>query len=246
MIFRLKFLMATFFLSHFTGAVHGIKAMDEKSIPAGWELSATLALFRNLPFVESTPFPVSQGDVYFSQNEDFQIENTEQVFTNTYRFYRATNDGKFMEITVVERHTMGMGETPEGEGYLRVADLDRSLAIVDAVPEGTDVLADLSKLLAYIFDNRPALLVSKAGEFAKQLNYGKEGRIRPADYNQPRVSFFEDKAGKLEKIRIYGVASLLSQVGAIGAVDDIQNQVLEVSIDGSGVADASLTSLLRQ
>jgi hypothetical protein len=242
MIFKLKCLLVTLSLTFLTGAAPGICAMNEKSIQPGWELSATLALFRNLPFIDSALFPASQGDVYFSQTEDFKLE-TEQVFTNTYRFYRATTDGKFMAITVVEEQKMG--ETPEGSYYLRVADLDRSLAIVDALPEGTDVLTDLSTLLSYIFDNRAALLVSKAGEFARQLNYGKEGRIRNVDYHQPRVSFFEDPSGKLEKVRIYGVASLLSQVGAISESPDLECQVLEVSVDDTGAANASLTSLLH-
>lgn len=217
---------------------------SEKSIPAGWELSATLALFRNMPFLDSSAFPPSQGDVYYSHSDEFRLEGTTQIFDNTYRFYRQTKDGKFLEITVLEeQHT---GETGDGGFYQKVADISRSLKTVNERPRSAELRPDLSKLLGYIFDHRPALLVSKAGEMAKELNYGVQGRNRTPDYSQPRVSFLQDNAGEVEQIRIMGLASLLSpsQKSALLPRDQaLENPVLQISVNASGAAEVSFASL---
>lgn len=214
--------------------------MNEETIPSGWELSTTLALFRNLPLMGSETFPASQGDVYFSKSEEFKDGKT-QTFINTYRFYRKTDAGNYLAVSVTERHEMSVGA--DGNYSHRVFDVSRSLESVDKLPSDAKKAEGLSMLLSYIFDHREALLKSEAGEIARQLNYGTGGRLRSSDYSQPRVSFVKDGAGKVEKFRVYGLSALMSEGQARTSKISQPNQVLEISVNPSGAAQVSVVSL---
>jgi hypothetical protein len=234
---RFFFCSALLVLSSIPGAASAAN-MNVKEISAGWPLSATLALFRNVPLMEAE-FPPSEGPVYFSHSEDVQIDKV-QKFTNTYRFYRKTSGTQFLELTIVEEHKMG--EKEDGGFYHHVADLGRSLGTVDSLPEKAKLIKDLSALLGYVLDNRNPLQNSEAAEMAKQLNYGEEGRMRTADYSQPRVSFVQNRSGEVEKVRIHGLTALLNRDGVRAAKVSQEDQILEMSVDASGVAKVSLTS----
>lgn len=214
--------------------------MKEKEIPAGWELSATLALFRNLPLMESGQFPKTSGDVYLARSEEFQ-DGAAQTFINTYNFCRKADNGKFMIVTVVEKHEMG--QTGDGGFYHKVFDISRSLSSGDALPPKSDKIAVVSELLEYIFDYREPLKNSQAGELAKELNYGTGGRVRTPDYGHPRVSFTEDKKGNVEKVRIHGLTTLLGANQAAATKGSDENQVLEMSVDQSGKAVVSFSAV---
>ncbi|MDF1753278.1 MAG: hypothetical protein P1U89_10920 [Verrucomicrobiales bacterium] len=223
--------------------------MNERDIPAGWDLSATLALFRNLPILDVTSLPATTGDVYLMREEAF-AERDGQVFTNTYHFYRKTTDGKFLEVTVVEEHHLAdveVGETAaEVAPYHRVADLSQSAKTIDSVPSKAKVRPELSKLLSYIFEYKDTLSASQAGEMARKLNYKAEGRFRPADYKQPRVCYVPDSNDGVAKIRIYGLDTLLSQrQSVIAKSDSMDNKVMEIAVDNSGNANVSLDTLKR-
>jgi len=87
--------------------------MKELDISAGWDLSATLALFRNLPIlVDSNAISETSGDVYFAR-EVKHAEADGQVFTNTYHFFRKTGEDKFLKITVVEEHRIADADLGE-------------------------------------------------------------------------------------------------------------------------------------
>ena len=220
--------------------------MDETNIPAGWDLSATLALFRNLPLFDSASFPPTEGDVYFLVNEK-SSQGTGQVFTNTYQFYRKTKDGKYLEVTVIEEHKLAelkldaSASDAESDSFHRVADLQNTAKTVADLPTNAKVRPAMSKLLGFVFDHRQVLVDSEAGQLAKNLNYQPEGRIRPLEYMQPRVSFLSKGKGPVEKIRIFGLEALLKDgTQTRKQLDSSDDPVLEVSIDASGKAKVEM------
>jgi len=206
-------------------------------IPAGLELSTVLALFRNLPLMDSETFPPTSGNVYYSHSDKVEAGDTHS-FTNTYQFYRKADSGKFISISIVEKHEMGT--TPDGGFFHRVFDVGRTLGSVDALPGDARKSGEVSKLLEYVFDHREPLLKSEAGAIAKQLNYGTKGRHREADYSQPRISILENDAGKIEKVQVHGLSALMNESQAATSKDIRTDHILEFSVDDSGKATVAI------
>ena len=179
----------SYFLGLFllTANVFSLNAADmrERDIPAGWDLSATLALFRNLPVIDASKIPATNGNVYFSREEKHS-EADGQIFTNTYHFFRKTADGKYLKVSVVEEHRLADLEIAAAADnevpFHHVSDLSQDATVIDSLPGDAKVRKQLSKLLCYIFDHHKALFASKAGEMGRKLNYKSAGRFRPADY----------------------------------------------------------------
>lgn len=211
--------------------------LTENEIPAGLELSATLALFRNIPLISPESIPRTEGKVSFLFSDETSRSDGKDNFVNIYRFFRRTGTGKFLEITITERHQISEHDPESEEPYHEMADLSQQAAIVEKLPDGTSSPSGLSALVGYVLDHRVALIDSKAGELARRLNYGKTGRYLEVTYERPQISYLVDADGSVTKVRVLGLDSLLGDERS-----DEKDYFLEFHVDSNGVARAAMIS----
>ncbi len=221
--------------------------VDEKEIPAGWDLSATLCFFRNLPLFSTDDFPETQGEVYYRHKDDASADG--QSFTTTYQFFRETADGQYLSLSLVENHQLSTpgaeaANLAEAGSSHRVVDASHEVKVIPELPAGAEVRPLMSRVLAFVLDNRVALVESEAGELARTLNYSADGRVRSADYVQPRVCFVADKEGGVASIRVYGLATLINPEIAQQKQREIsEDSVLVLSVDSAGKAVVEMPNI---
>lgn len=216
----------------------------EVLVPAGWDLSAALALFRNLPLFDPAGFPETEGPVLCRFGEARNASQDGLSFTNTYEFFRATRDGQFLHLSIQEISRTGQPGGLSQPAMETVADTRQDLAILPALPPGASTRPELSPLIAFVLDHRVPLVDSEAGKLARTLNYTKEGKVRPGNYVQPRVTYLLH-SGAIAKVRIFGLEALLtdSARASLKGGKAVENCVLELSVDGAGAAHVVLVPL---
>lgn len=220
------------------------KAAEEVAVPSGWDLSATLAFFRNLPLFDQAAFPETVGKVLCRFSEARNEMKDTVSFSNTYEFFRKVPAGGFLHLTVQETSRTEAPKDPSRAAVEVVADVRQELTVDPELPSGATERPELSKVIAYVLDHRQALVQSEAGKLAQSLNYTREGKERSGNYVQPRVTFLQP-GETVSKIRVYGLEALLTD-SARAALDGgkaIENRVLEFSADATGAAQVALVPL---
>lgn len=216
----------------------------EREIPAGWDLSATLAFFRNLPLFDSAAFPATAGKVLCRFSEARNETAEALSFSNTYEFFRKTLEGTWLHLTIQETSRTTLPADPTQPAAETVADTRQELAVIPEIPPGASEHPEVSLVIAYVLDHRSALVESGAGRLAQRLNYSREGKIRLGNYVQPRVAFLE-QAGSVCLLRVYGLEALMTGNDRSGLEGGqiLENRVLELSVDEAGAARVALVPL---
>lgn len=222
----------------------GANQDDELQIPPGWDLSASLAFFRNLPLFDQTAFPETEGTVLCRFSEARNETKEALSFTNTYEFFRKTREGTYLHLTLQETSRTDLPDDPSDAATETVADARQDLEIVPGLPAGAAERPGISRLIAFVLDHRVALVQSEAGKLAQALNYTREGRVRPGNYVQPRVTFLGEQQ-TTAKIRVYGLEALLTDGSraSLPGGHSVENRVLEIAVDAAGAAQVALVPL---
>ncbi|MEO0445571.1 MAG: hypothetical protein AAF191_05780 [Verrucomicrobiota bacterium] len=180
-------------------------AQEERNVPPGLHLSATLSLFRNIPLLLDGDFIPTTGPVSCLFEETQTTRGDAHEYTTDYHFYRAAVDGQILRVSLQEVHQVRGTEEI-------MKDTKQSAALVPQIPSGAGVAPVVSPIVAYVLDHREPLVSSPAGEIARTLHFTAEGKLRGSDYAQPRVSIVVKEGAEEipERIRIFGLEALLT------------------------------------